>query len=139
MRPCALPTPSEQRRGARPHRTGVGRPRADLGRAVGEEAVTGSNRLPILASSINEHLKAAETATRHGLEHAIAAGLLLLEAKELVGHGEWLAGLQANCRLGQRQTQTDMRLAPNRPKLETVENPAPAHFPIAPTQAPLLP
>jgi hypothetical protein len=113
----------------------VGRPRADLGRAVGEEAVTGSNRLPILASSINEHLKAAETATRHGLEHAIAAGLLLLEAKELVGHGEWLAWLQANCRLGQRQAQTYMRLARNRHRLEAVENAATAHLTIGAAEA----
>jgi hypothetical protein len=70
-----------------------------------------SNRLPILAASINDHVAAAEAATRRGLEHAIAAGLLLLEAKELVGHGGWLAWLQANCRLGQRQAQTYMRLA----------------------------
>jgi hypothetical protein len=101
--------------------------RADLGRAVN---VAGSNRLPILATSINEHLKAAETATRHGLEHAIAAGLLLLEAKELVGHGEWLAWLQANCRLGQRQAQTYMRLARNRHRLEAVKNAVAAHLTI---------
>jgi hypothetical protein len=37
------------------------------------KAVVGSNRLPVLASSINEHLVAAEQATRRGLEHAIAA------------------------------------------------------------------
>jgi Protein of unknown function (DUF3102) len=92
--------------------------------------VAGSNRLPILATSINEHLKAAETATRHGLEHAMAAGLLLLEAKELVGHGEWLAWLQANCRLGQRQAQTYMRLARYRHRLEAVKNAAAAHLTI---------
>jgi hypothetical protein len=92
--------------------------------------VAGSNRLPILATSINEHLKAAETATRHGLEHAIAAGLLLLEAKKLVDHGEWLAWLQANCRLGQRQAQTYMRLARNRHRLEAVKNAAAAHLTI---------
>jgi hypothetical protein len=44
----------------------------------------GSNRLPILAATINEHLEAAENAARRGLEHAIAAGKLLLEAKALV-------------------------------------------------------
>jgi Protein of unknown function (DUF3102) len=59
----------------------------------------GSNRLPVLAATINEHLEAAEAATRRGLEHAIAVGALLIEAKELVAHGEWLPWLQANCRV----------------------------------------
>jgi hypothetical protein len=80
----------------------------------------GSNRLPVLASSINDHLAAAERATRRGLEHAIAAGLLLLEAKELVDHGGWLPWLQANCRLGERQARTYMRLARHRHRLESV-------------------
>jgi Protein of unknown function (DUF3102) len=76
--------------------------------------VAGSNRLPVLAATINEHLEAAETATRRGLEHAIAAGLLLIEAKELVAHGEWIPWLKANCRLSPRQAQVYMRLARNR-------------------------
>src|SRR5262245_53306619 len=70
------------------------------GAAMSTAPAIGSNRLPVLASSINDHLAAAETATRRGLEHAIAAGLLLIEAKELVDHGEWLTWLQANCRVG---------------------------------------
>lgn len=78
-------------------------------------AIAGSNRLPVLASSINDHLAAAEQATKRGLEHVIAAGLLLAEAKELVrqqfGHGEWLPWLEANCHVGVRQAQTFMRLA----------------------------
>jgi hypothetical protein len=81
--------------------------------------LVGSNRLPVLASSINEHLAAAEAATRRGLEHAIAAGTLLIEAKELVDHGEWLPWLQANCRIGERQARTYMRLARNRHRLKS--------------------
>jgi hypothetical protein len=94
--------------------------------------VAGSNRLPVLAATINEHLEAAETATRRGLEHAIAAGLLLIEAKDLVGHhGEWLPWLQANCRIGPRQAQTYMRLARNRHKLTALKNAPDSHLTIA--------
>jgi len=69
-----------------------------------------SNRLPIIASSINDHLAAAEQATKRGLEHAIAAGALLIEAKSLVDHGGWLPWLEANCRVGVRQAQTESAL-----------------------------
>jgi hypothetical protein len=75
-----------------------------------EHKAVGSNRLPILASTINSHLTEAEAAMRAGLSTP-----LLIEAKELVrlsdGHGEWLPRLQANCQLGPRQAQTYMRLA----------------------------
>jgi hypothetical protein len=82
-------------------------------------ALAGSNRLPVLAAAIGEHIDAANAATRRSLEHAIAAGLLLVEAKELVGHGEWLPWLQANCRLSERQARTYMRLARHRHRLES--------------------
>jgi Protein of unknown function (DUF3102) len=42
-----------------------------------------------------------------------------MEAKELVGHGEWLPWLQANCRVGERQARTYMRLARHRHRLES--------------------
>jgi hypothetical protein len=80
---------------------------------------TGSNRLPIIAATISEHIDAANAATRRALEHAIAAGALLIEAKELVAHGEWLPWLQANCRLSERQARTYMRLARHRHRLES--------------------
>jgi hypothetical protein len=81
--------------------------------------VAGSNRLPALAATISEHIDAANAATRRGLEHAIAAGALLIEAKELVAHGEWLPWLQANCRLSERTARTYMRLARERHRLES--------------------
>jgi hypothetical protein len=95
------------------------------------EMVAGSNRLPVLAATISEHLEAAETATRRGLEHAIAAGLLLIEAKELVAHGEWIPWLKANCRLSPRQAQVYMRLARNRHKLTALKNAPDSHLTIA--------
>ena len=78
---------------------------------AGIGGLAGSNRVPALARSINDHLGAADAASRRGLEHAIAAGVLPLEAKELVPHGEWLAWLEANCSIGVRQSQIFMRLA----------------------------
>jgi hypothetical protein len=95
----------------------------------------GSNRLPFIASSINDHLAAAEQATKRGLDHAIAAGTLLLEAKEIIGHGGWLAWLEANCRVGVRQAQTFMRLARNRHKLEALKNESAAYLTIAAAEA----
>lgn len=94
-----------------------------------------SNRLPVLANTINEHLAAAEAATRRGLEHAIAAGILLLEAQELVTHGEWLTWLQANCQIGKRQAQADMRLARNRHRLDALKNAPGAHLTIHAAEA----
>ena len=58
---------------------------------------TSSNLYPHLrhlAKTVNDHLAAAEAATRKGLEHAIAAGVLLLEAKDLVEHGDWIPASQ---------------------------------------------
>jgi DUF3102 family protein len=95
----------------------------------------GSNRLPIIAIGIKERLAAAESATRRGLEHAIAAGLLLIEAKELVAHGEWLDWLQANCQLSQRQAQTYMRLARKRHIVGALKNAGTAHLTISAAEA----
>jgi Protein of unknown function (DUF3102) len=95
----------------------------------------GANRLPLLATTINEHLAAAESATRRGLEHAVAAGTLLIEAKELVAHGEWLPWLQANCRLSERRAQTFMRLARNRHRLEAIKSAETADLTITAAEA----
>jgi len=99
------------------------------------EAQARSNRLPILATSINDHLGAAEAATRRGLEHAIAAGALLLEAKELVAHGGWLPWLQENCHINERSAQVYMRLARNRHKLDALKNESTADLTIAAAEA----
>src|SRR5262249_4041264 len=66
---------------------------------------------------------------------AIMAGALLLEAKELVGHGEWLPWLRANCRVSVRQAQTYMKLARNRQKLEALKNESAAHLTVAAAEA----
>jgi len=77
-----------------------------------------SNRLPILAAEIQrEHAAVGEAAAR-GLQHALAAGDGLLEAKTAVAHGEWASWLAANVPgLSARTAQLYMRLARNRDRL----------------------
>jgi hypothetical protein len=100
------------------------------------DANAASNRLPVIAADINEHLAQAEQATKAGLEHAIEAGLLLLEARELVAHGDWLPWLRANCPyIGPRQAQTYMRLARYRHRLEALKNESAAYLTIAAAEA----
>ena len=53
--------------------------------------------LPALAAAINVEHTAVGEALKAGLSHAIRAGELLIEAKALAGHGEWLPWLAANC------------------------------------------
>ncbi|MDX0636307.1 DUF3102 domain-containing protein [Sinorhizobium medicae] len=72
-----------------------------------------SNRLPVLADEINCAHKAAGLAGRALVRHAIAAGQRLIEAKALVGHGEWEAWLAANCDLSIRTAQKYMKAARN--------------------------
>jgi hypothetical protein len=72
-----------------------------------------SNRLPILAAEINAEHLAAHEAAESALEHAAQCGRLLLEAKELLPHDEWLPWLEANTKVVARQSQKYMRLAQN--------------------------
>ena len=48
----------------------------------------------------------------------IDAGLALIEAKKLVGHGQWLPWLRDNCGVSERRAQHYMKLAVNRTKIE---------------------
>jgi hypothetical protein len=65
-----------------------------------------------LARKINDEHEAVRVATRRALKHAIAAGELLLEAKNrLDQHGKWLPWLHANCQMPERTAQLYMRLA----------------------------
>lgn len=70
-------------------------------------AQAGSNSLPDLAARI----KAEHEATESSVQHAIRAGELLLEAKVLVKHGEWLPWLKQHCSISERTAQLYMRCA----------------------------
>jgi hypothetical protein len=68
-------------------------------------------RLRKLAKQINAEHEAASSALTEGLQHAMAAGRLLTEAKAAMPHGEWLSWLTANCSASQRTAQAYMRVA----------------------------
>jgi hypothetical protein len=70
----------------------------------------GSNSLPALASAIVTAHAACISHAREAARHALEAGRLLVEAKEIAGHGNWSDWLGENCSLGERTAQRYMRL-----------------------------
>jgi Protein of unknown function (DUF3102) len=78
----------------------------------------GSNSLPVLAARIREEHIGARGAIKRSVEHAMAAGDLLREAKALLKHGEWLPWLAEHCKMSERTAQLYMRVARNRPAIK---------------------
>lgn len=58
-----------------------------------------------LATQIRAEHAAASAAARDAITHAINAGLLLLEAKGKLPHGQWLPWLSEHYELSERQAQ----------------------------------
>jgi hypothetical protein len=57
--------------------------------------------------------------SKRGIEHAITAGNLLIEAKaKLNKHGQWLPWLREHCTMSERTAQLYMRLARFAPELQ---------------------
>jgi hypothetical protein len=83
-----------------------------------QEAVIGSNSLPELAARIRAEHAATGAALKSSIDHSIAAGELLIEAKAKVPHGQWLPWLRDNCAISERTAQLYMRLAKNRTAIE---------------------
>src|SRR5271163_3492730 len=77
-----------------------------------------SNSLVDLAARIKTEHTAVSSALKESLRHAIAAGELLLEAKDQVPHGQWLPWLQKHCSIFERTAQLYMRVAKNRAEIE---------------------
>jgi hypothetical protein len=77
-----------------------------------------SNRLGDLAARIAAEHEAAGAATRKTLQHAIAAGELLIEAKDRVGHGRWENWLKKTCNVPPRSATKYMKLAEGREIIE---------------------
>jgi hypothetical protein len=73
-------------------------------------AVEASNWLADLAARIKTEHGASELALKRGLDHAIACGRLLMEAKTLVPHGHWLPWLREHCGIPERSVQRYMEL-----------------------------
>jgi hypothetical protein len=72
---------------------------------------TGANRLPILAAEIRKAHADVQDAAKLAAERAIACGHALLEAKDLVKHGEWLPWLREHCAMPPRTAQLYMQVA----------------------------
>ena len=72
--------------------------------------MTSNLSLITLASEINSEHENCNIAILDGLQHAIKAGELLLQAKELVNHGEWLPWLKSNVTFSERTAQNYMRV-----------------------------
>jgi len=68
-------------------------------------------RLDRIAARINAAHAAAEDASRRVVEHAAAAGRLLIEAKESMPYGSWSPWLKANIELSPRSIQRYMKLS----------------------------
>jgi len=69
------------------------------------------DRLGQLATEINREHAAAQSSLRAGLEHAQAAGVLLLEARGLCPYGTWLPWLREHFVGSERTAQAYMRVA----------------------------
>lgn len=66
----------------------------------------------------NAHTRCVD-AVKVGLDHAKEAGNLLITAKSMIGHGEWLPWLRDNCpEISERTAQAYMRCARNVGRLE---------------------
>lgn len=69
------------------------------------------NALDSLAERITAAHEAAEAGTANSVRHAVKAGKLLEEAKELLPHGDWSAWLERNFPASRRTAQVYMSLA----------------------------
>ena len=73
--------------------------------------LTNEIALDTLAAEIRAEHDAAQHAAETATKHAIRCGLLLIEAKDGLTHGQWLPWLQKHCALSERTGQAYMRLA----------------------------
>jgi Protein of unknown function (DUF3102) len=71
-----------------------------------------SNSLTDLAARIRAEHEACGKAFQRGLAHAIAAGKLLLEARDQIPHGQWLNWLRESCQIPERTARRYMEIAP---------------------------
>ena len=66
--------------------------------------------LPDLAKQINAEYRLCEAAMQSGLQHALQAGRLLIEAKKLCPHGAWLTWIRDNFEGSSRTAQSYMQI-----------------------------
>jgi Protein of unknown function (DUF3102) len=69
----------------------------------------GHNALADLRERLKVEHAAVSTALKHGVEHAMAAGDILIEAKDQLKHGQWLPWLETSG-VSERTAQRYIRL-----------------------------
>jgi hypothetical protein len=73
--------------------------------------IAASNWLPDLAARIKTEHEAGGLALKRGLDHAIACGRLLIQAKAQVSRGHWGQWIREHCGIPERSVQRYMELA----------------------------
>lgn len=86
--------------------------------------------LGLLVKRINDETTAAESHARSAMQHALAAGALLVQAKALVAHGDWQQWVEANCTISMRTASAYMRLATKIETLPDTERQRVADLPV---------
>jgi hypothetical protein len=72
-----------------------------------------------LAARIKAEHEATALSLKRGIEHAIKAGELLIQAKQLLNkHGAWLPWVEGNCAITPRMAQIYMRIAGSKAEIE---------------------
>jgi hypothetical protein len=72
-----------------------------------------------LAARIKAEHEATALSLKRGIEHAIKAGELLIQAKAQLDHGSWLPWLKEHCAMRPRMAQNYMQIARRRGELES--------------------
>ncbi len=88
---------------------------ADFPTTAAQGKAIAADNLTALASDINRHHENACLRADEAINHAMAAGKLLLQAKAAVPHGEWLGWVGANIRVTPRQVQRYIAAALGKP------------------------
>jgi Protein of unknown function (DUF3102) len=78
---------------------------------MGTAVAAAAPPLSDLAADIDAHHDLARQHAGQAFDHAVKAGLLLIEAKRQVRHGEWAKWLKANVKVGARQASNYMKVA----------------------------
>jgi hypothetical protein len=85
---------------------------------IADDGFARSNSLADLAARIRAAHESTAIALRKGVAHAVTAGELLIEAKTLLKHGQWLPWLRDHCAMSERTAQLYMRCARSRKEIE---------------------
>lgn len=86
--------------------------------------------LAALPRQINEAVREAEGHASLAVQAALKAGALLMQAKELVPHGQWESWLTENCTLAPRTARAYAAFAKRLPQLSIEERQRVADLPL---------